>query len=132
MVEPSEELTNLAFFALDHAVESVRDGCPLIPFLLTEGEAGRDLKRFVGETLEASLQQARAHARTASDVTRVAIAYDGYVTVDGERSDAVFVEAQDRCETAGITLAQRYRPGGRFKKFATLGNPGFMGEASLL
>jgi hypothetical protein len=56
------------------------------------------------------------------------VVYDGYLTVAGERSDAIFVEAQERGSTASVIFAQRYRPGGRFKKFNTIGNAAFVSE----
>jgi hypothetical protein len=80
----SDELIELVFAALDHGIGSVSSsGGPLIPFILTEDEEGRRLARFVAETLEESLAQARRQA-ASSDAVRVAIAYDGYLTVEGE------------------------------------------------
>jgi hypothetical protein len=131
-ITASEALVDLAFFALDHAVESVTSEGPLIPFALVEDEArDRRLERFMAGTLEEAQEEARQHVRAAS-APRVAIAYDGYLTVDGERSDAVFVEAQESGDASGLILAQRYRPGGRLRKFSTVGNPAFVGESSLL
>ena len=132
LTEPSQELADLAFFALDHAVESVKvSGGPLIPFAATEDESGRTLNRFVTELLEEGQQQARDYVGGATDAHRVAIAYDGYLTIEGERFDAVLVEAQQRGDASGLILAQRYRTGGRFRKFSTIGNPAHIGEASL-
>src|SRR5947209_9844806 len=113
-IEPGPELGDLAFFALDHAIDSVRAGDPLIPFAVTEDDSGRDLRRFVADTMEEGQEQARHYARGASSALRVAIAYDGYLTVKGERSDAVLVEAQDHGARTAFVFAQRYRPGGRF------------------
>jgi hypothetical protein len=130
-VDASEPLADLAFAALDHAVSSVEAGGPLIPFAMTEDGAGRNLTRFMAEPLEEGQERARQHARAATEALRVAITFDGYLTVEGERSDAVFVEAQERGTPSGIILAQRYRPGGRFKKFSTVGNPAHVGQSEL-
>lgn len=130
-MDVSEALADLAFFALDHAVDSVSGGGPLVPFALIEDGEGRNLKRFAAETLEEGQANARAYVRDAANAVRVAIAFDGYLTVDGKRSDAVFVEAQDSGVASGVILAQRYRPGGRFKKFAPIGNPAHVGQSSL-
>jgi hypothetical protein len=86
---------------------------------------GRELVRFAAETLEEGLAQARQHVR-AGDALRVAIAHDGYLTVGGERTDVVLVEAQEGSGSNSVVFAQRYRPGGRFKKFATIGNAAFV------
>lgn len=125
-IPASEELIEIVFAALDHGIDSVRDGGPLIPFVLAERAAARDLTRFAAETLEEAHAQARRHAG-ASDADRVAVAYDGYLTVAGERSDAVFVEAQERGSDSSVVFAQRYRPGGRLRGFDTIGNAAFAG-----
>ena len=57
-ISASDELMNLAFFALDHGVESVKEGGPLVPFAVIENADGRSLSRFVAETLEEGQEQA--------------------------------------------------------------------------
>lgn len=128
----SDELMDLVFAALDHGIDSVSEGGPLIPFVLAEGAEGRTLTRHVTELLEDGLAQAREQVRGEPGLERVAIAYDGYLTVEGERSDAIFVEGQERGRPASVVFAQRYRPGGRFRKLATVGNPAFTGEGASL
>src|SRR5262245_48314846 len=130
--EMSEPLATLAFMALDHGIDSVRQGGPLIPFALHEGPDGeRHLTRFMADRIEEGESKARAFARDATDAVRVAIAWDGYLTVDGERSDAIFVEAQERGTSPSSILAQRYRPKARLRKFETIGNPALCGHGEL-
>jgi hypothetical protein len=124
-ISVSDALMELVFLGLDHGIDSVTEGGPLIPFALTETGDGRELMRFAPETLEAGQALAREHVHAAG-VDRAAIAYDGYLTVKGDRYDAIFVEAQERGESGSVVFAQRYRPGGRFKKFTTIGNPAFV------
>ena len=103
-------LGDLALFALTHAVRSVvPEGGPLIPFAMVETTDGRALARFVGD-LEEAQARARDHVR-ASSAVRAAVAWDGYLTVEGVRTDALFVEAGEP-GTAGIVLAHRYRDAG--------------------
>ncbi|GEN79803.1 DUF3806 domain-containing protein [Actinotalea fermentans] len=105
-VEPSAEVRALAAFALEHAVRSVvPEGGPLVPFCMVESPDGRSLQRFVGELGE-SVARARDHARS-SGAARAAVAWDGYLTVEGRRDDALFVEASDAGQ-GSIVLAQRY------------------------
>jgi hypothetical protein len=129
-IHASDELVELAFAALDHGIESVRDGDgPLIPFALTEGKEGRQLTRFAAELLEQGQEEARRHIREAVGVERVALAYDGYLSVEGDRSDAILVEAQEHGMAICVVFARRYRP----EPFETLGNTAFVGPgASLL
>lgn len=129
MPDPSDQLMEFALFALDHATASVvPEGGPLVPFSMTEGEEGRKLARFPGE-LEAGQHHAREAVRAAADARLAAVAWDGYLTVDGQRSDAVFVEAAERGDDESVILAQRYAVSGRFRKKAeALGNAGLVGR----
>ena len=99
----------LAEMALSHAVTSVvPEGGPLIPFAVVENAEGqRALHRFMGELSEAQ-RNARNEVRSSPGLVRAAIAWDGYLTVGGERQDAVFVEASDR-GMPSVIVAHRYR-----------------------
>lgn len=104
--ETSGEAFDLASFALQHAVRSiVPEGGPLIPFSMLESTQGRSLQRFAGELGE-SVERARAHVR-GSGAVRAAVAWDGYLTADGRRDDAVFVEASD-AGGVSVVVAHRY------------------------
>jgi hypothetical protein len=132
-IHASDELVELAFAALDHGIESVRDGGgPLVPFTLSEGPDGRQLTRFAAELLEEGQEEARRHVREAAGAERVALAVDGYLSVEGERSDAILVEAQERGMTTCLVFAQRYKPAGRLSAFESVGNAGFVGPGSSL
>lgn len=88
--EASEALLELIFQALDHGIASIERGGPLIPFVLVDGGDGdRSLKRFMADELEAAQAAAREHLHGLPGAVRVALAYDGFLTVDGARSDAV-------------------------------------------
>jgi hypothetical protein len=127
-IPASDELLDLVFAALDHGIDSVSEGGPLIPFALAETPEGRTLTRFATGHLEEGVAQAREHTREIPEATLIAIAYDGYLTIEGERSDAIFVEGQERGASSSVVFAQRYRPGGRLRKFSTIGNAAFAGE----
>lgn len=124
-----EQLIELTFAALDHAVESVSGGGgPLTPFVMAvkPGTADeRELLRYVAETLEDGIDAAREHLHSTA-YERCALAWDGYLTVSGERTDAVFVEAQEAGRPVGICLAQRYSfNDGRFE---LIGDPASIGD----
>ena len=61
MDEYSEELVNLAFMALDHAIDSVvSSGTDLVPFVIREHGGQRSLQRYlVDGQLEAGVAGAR-------------------------------------------------------------------------
>jgi hypothetical protein len=123
--EYSDELTDLAFVALDHGIDSVRESGPLIPFVMKEHGSERTLTRYAAELLEDGVAQAVSSVQSGRDEpgTRHALAYDGYLTVPGgERTDAIYVEAVEAGRDGVLVLAQRYRPKRALRKFDTMGN----------
>ena len=127
-IPASDELIEFVFAALDHGTGMVKEGGSLIPFVISETPKGQELTRFVSETLKEGREQAKQHA-SSSEADRVAVVYDGYLTAEGERSDAVFVEAQERGTESSVIFAQHYRAGSRLRKFSTIGNAVFSGRA---
>ena len=113
-----EDLVDLAFTL---AVRDVDDtGGPLIPFVLMEGPEGRALHRIMNGgdqdvDLELAVQQAR-WVVSQSQSPRAAIAWDGYLTDELGRLDALYVEVFDRGMTTSACFALRY----------AISNPGTM------
>lgn len=134
MNRSSRQLLDLLYFGLDHGIDSVRGGGPLIPFLVREEDGVRSLLRIVAETLEESVERCRDAARELPrSVERYAIAYDGYLTVGGQRTDAIVVEGAERGRSCGVRMAQRYRPRrGLFRRLTTIGNAADLGNAENL
>ena len=129
------KLNDLMFKALDHAVFSIKDnGEALIPFSLTEDSSGqRTLTRHVAERIEVGVEEGKKHIESSKDqIERYALAYDGYLTVDGLRWEALFVEAGDKLGAFGVLLCQRYqRKKGWFKNgIEPVGNPALVGKPS--
>lgn len=65
MATPSDALSDLVFFGLDHGVDSVREGGPLVPFAVVERDGSRELARTVATTLEEGLARGVEHVRAA-------------------------------------------------------------------
>lgn len=132
-IEMSEKFADLVFMALDHGVESVRDsGGPLIPFVVIEGEDGaRGIQRFVTERLEEGPERAReAITALPASVAAYALAYDGYITIENTKFDAILVEASERDRPAGVLMAQRYII--KKENFEIIGNPVLLEECETL
>jgi hypothetical protein len=131
--EYSQELIDLAFSALDHGIDSVREGGPLIPFVMTESAEGRTLDRFDSDLLEDAVAQAITHVQASRSQpgTRHVLAYDGYLTLPtGERFDAIYAEGVEAETDVVMALAQRYRPKRSLRRFETIGNPALLPAAS--
>ncbi|MBT2522329.1 hypothetical protein [Arthrobacter sp. ISL-28] len=125
MDEYSEELVNLAFMALDHAIDSVvSSGVDLVPFVIREKGDQRHLQRYVAGQLQESVAAARQSVRDEPLPDRIALAWDGFMTTQDGRQEAVFVESYEQGTPAGFILAQRYQRAGFLKKKReSLGNP---------
>jgi hypothetical protein len=130
MHEPSESLMELIFLALDHGIDCVKEEGSLIAFLIEESQ-DRTLHRFVTDRIEAGLVKAQQFAGSLdANTKKYAIGYDGYITIEGTKYDAILVEAAERGAPTGFRFAQRYRPKkGLFSRFKIIGNAAFLGEA---
>jgi hypothetical protein len=119
---------DVAFLALDHGVGIVADGTQLTPFAVVEEAGERTLVRAQGDTLDGALAWLRQHIRDRSGLERAAVAFDGFLTGDGRRAEAVLAEAYER-GAEGLVLAQRYewRGRGRRRRFEAIGNPAVVG-----
>lgn len=130
----SQKLVDLAFYALEHGVDCVRDGEPLIPFVVAEDEnGGSKLHRFAAPKTDEGVEEARNYLKThTSEFVRYALAYDGYLTVDNEKSDAIIIEACEKNMPRAFTLTQRYKPQTESQQFSEIGEVAFTGETSAL
>ena len=133
-MEVSKELADLLFFALDHGVNSIREGGVLVPFVVSDTGGKRKLDRFVSDPYEHALSDAKtAVSKLPSVVSRYALAYDGFITVEGKKYDAIIINGAEREKGNATLLAQRYLPaveGG--KRLELVGNPAFIGRESTL
>jgi hypothetical protein len=111
MNKPTQEILDLAFFALNHAIQLLnRTNGPLVPFAILEAANGeRALARFltVRNPEEARLRS-RAHVDESADCVKYAIAADGSVTENGQRIPVVMVEAGERGKPHGVSFIQRF------------------------
>jgi hypothetical protein len=135
MAKPGEQILDLIFQALDHAIQSITNtNGPLIPFAIIETAKGeRTLARFAtGHNPEEARQQARTHVANNKDWLQYAIAADGILTENNQRIPTIIVEAGRRGDEHGFVFAQRFTaaPNARFGQI--LRNPGIIGQPPIL
>jgi hypothetical protein len=111
----------LAGYVTAHAVWCVSDGEVLIPILAYQSAEGElEMGRLLAETLQEGIQRGRQWLdlnpeRVASGV----LVYDGYLTFDTGRSDAIFVEVRVYTSPPGaFRIAVPYRPADHLEGFA--------------
>ena len=122
------EFQELALKALDLALDCFSAG-EHNPFILFVDESGQgqlvEVKDTEGNVNDKLVEMARQMVAETigTKAQRYAIAYDGYITIDGERTDAAFVEAGERGDPEAFLIAQRYRVKKRSKKPEKRGKP---------
>src|SRR5262249_52122856 len=135
MAKPSEQLLDLMFLALDHAVRSIANtNGPLIPFALMESTAGeRTLFRFtMGRNPEEPRQYARTHITQATDCVKYAIAAEGSITENSQRVAVVMVEAGEQGTPHGFSFIQRFQSTPQCRFGQPIRNPGIIDQPPLL
>lgn len=129
-ISASEKLMELIFKGLDHGIYSIKDGDgPLIPFIMIDTNGEIELKRFMAETIEASVAQAKKYLVDLIEKPELAImAYDGFLTVEGKKYDAILVNGFEKLDSKGHCFAQRYKPKKFLSRFKEIGNTAFVAE----
>lgn len=133
--QPTKELLEVIFLALDHATKSVlKSNGPLVPFAIVEASNGEQhVSRF---TTGRNPNEARLHARSyvsqTVDCVRYAIAGDGTLNESGGRAPVVMVEAGQRGEPHGFVFIQRFASTSNCRFAQVLGNPGIIDHPPLL
>ncbi|MEQ8687658.1 MAG: hypothetical protein RIE86_20300 [Imperialibacter sp.] len=125
-----ERLADLMIFGLDHGIESVMASVtgPLIPFVVTDSKGERTIKRLMTDRLEDGLENGLTLLRTDQTCDYGIVVYDGYLTVGGEKYDAVIVRGFDRKDKLGYMIGQRYQLESSTEPFKKVGNPIFVGN----
>ena len=136
MSEMGKELQELVLEALDLAVGCFSEG-EQNPFVIFQDEAGKsqliDVKSADGVIDPRLVDDARRIVSEVMDqAQRYAIAYDGYLTTDGVKCDAAFVEAGERGEPEALVVAQCYRIKKRSKRVEKVGDPCIVASAKQL
>jgi hypothetical protein len=123
---PSQDIFDLAFLALNHAVKSVvRTNGPMVPFAILESANGeRGLARFMtGRNPEETRQRSRIHVAEDEDCVKYAIAADGSVTENGRRIPVVMVELGERGKPGSISFVQRFASNSECRFSKPVGDP---------
>ncbi len=136
MSEISAELQRLGLMALDSAVDSFCAG-ENYPRIVVEDDAGEFhtiVLKGTDVVTDAHLvdDARRLVSENFGNASRYAIAYDGYLTLEGVKCDAAFIEAGERGQPEAFILAQRYRLKKRGRGFVKVGKPVIVAKADQL
>jgi hypothetical protein len=109
----------LAGFLAAHAIWDVSDGGRSTPMLLyTNAKNERTLARFVADDLAASVALGKQKLQSNDmDANDAALLYDGYITLEKEKAEAVIIEIRayfSPSSEAVIAVPYTPRASGRF------------------
>ncbi|MDG6991041.1 MAG: hypothetical protein JRM99_06430 [Nitrososphaerota archaeon] len=103
------------------------------PFAMIELPSGRYLQRFKQERLEFGFEEARrALLATPPEVERYALAWVGFLTIQGIRYESVLIDGGERGKPRGARMGLRYRRRPPEVKFEAIGNPMILGAGDNL
>lgn len=125
--DASKELTSKLLNALDHAVQMKKDGIdPMLPFAFVYSDNNNTLKSFVGDTLEyAEKMFERTIMEEKPDYA--IYGYDGYLTIEGNKNDAILLKAYQKTDDVIYLVGQRFIPKSDQNDCEIIGNPAFLG-----
>jgi len=132
--QADKKLVDLMHFGLDHGVESIKikGKGPLVPFVVIELNGEKELTRFLRDKPEDGVKDGIRSLKEAKESQFAVLVHDGYLTVAGQKFNAVIAKGFDRNDTVGYSLAQRYSPKKFFSSFKSIGKPSFVGNAEQL
>jgi hypothetical protein len=123
-----EGFERLVLTALDHATSCLAgDEGPLLPFAMIVDEGERVVRHFVSKGYEQTLDGALAFAGHG-DYEFWAVAWDGYMTVEGRRTEAVFVRAGAEDHADSVLFALRYERPPPSRRLERIGDPVYLGS----
>ena len=128
--DQNPKFMDFMFSGLDHGIDSIRDsGGPLVPFIMIQTGDKKELKRFVTEQYEEGVA---AGEKTLTEMTSKAdfglIAFDGFITWEEKKYDAIIVKAFDKTQDEGFQFCQRYIPKEDGNGIEPIGNSAFLGK----
>ncbi|HWM90028.1 MAG TPA: hypothetical protein VN493_04620 [Thermoanaerobaculia bacterium] len=107
--DPFARMFAIGSAAIEHGLGSVSPDGPFISFLMVDAGEQRSLRRIVTDTLDEARDAARQFVEEELKSVEVcAYAFDGYVTLQEGKFDAILVEVSDAAEPDGLILAQPY------------------------
>ncbi|WP_349956805.1 hypothetical protein [Rhizobium sp. ZPR3] len=131
---PSQDFAGFFFLAIDHGFTSIEDGGG--PACSVHNDCGlsgtKKLTRFAMEKLEDGVEAAKNSVASTGAIAMYAIAWDGFVTLEGRKWDAICVEAGEAQAEFGALFCQRYTTEKkgllRRTRSVRVGNPALIGR----
>ena len=105
--------TELGGFFAAHAIWCVSEGDPLVPMLAySDSDGQKNMERFVNDDLQAAVATGKQRlADNDMDANDAALLYDGRITIEDNKIDAIIVEMRSYFSPDSLAvLAVPYTP----------------------
>jgi hypothetical protein len=147
-VDASPKLMEGIISAIDIAIGFIENagGSPFIPFVYTMDGGKPQIIKFLSPldghsaigfdtplNIEKGIEMAKGSiADLPPRIEYYAVTYDGYITVNREKTDAIIVNAGERGKGFGLYVIQRYRPATDDLPLERIGNPTYITKVESL
>ena len=109
VVEMSEVLEKVAYFALDEARQKLEQGGDLVPFTVLADGDNMFIETHPGDTTGECFASARKVVDAArKEISCYVFCYDGYVDTDDGEQDAIIIECAEKDSDIGHALCLVY------------------------
>ncbi|NTU88501.1 MAG: hypothetical protein HGA54_01125 [Actinobacteria bacterium] len=109
VVEMSEVLEKVAYFALDEARQKLEQGGDLVPFTVLADGDNMFIETHPGDTTGECFSSARKVVDAArKEIACYVFCYDGYVDTDDGEQDAIIIECAEKDSDIGHALCLVY------------------------
>lgn len=131
----SDAYLELIELTMNHALESISEGGPLVPFVIYTAGGEQSIQRFLveegdGFNLQKSVEQGREFMASLGGKADIAcLAVDGFLTLDEGRTDAIIVHAFETGMDASYYFGQGYRSADDPEGFDLVGEGVVAGDA---
>ncbi len=126
-------LFKLMLFTLGKACEEIAITGQQSPLAVIETPDGQFMQGFKTDRIELGYEDARQALLAApADAERYALAWAGYVTIQGVRYETAMVGGGERGKARGAMIGQRYKQHLPDVRFQPIGNPAVLGPGDNL
>lgn len=129
-VNEDDEFLKFVFSGIDKSVENSKKTNTLItPFIMIRKGEEQKIQRFESDDYQEAVSMADDYLKRLQPKPDFALlAYDGFIAIEGRKSEALYVKGFDKSENKGLVFAQRYQPKTDEMDFQLIGNPALVGK----
>lgn len=129
-VNEDDEFMKFVFAGIEKSVENAgKSSVPIAPFVLTRKRGEQKIQRFNSDDYQEAVDMAIDYlSQMLPKPDFAVIGYNSILTIEGRKSDALYIKGFDKKEQKGLVFAQRYQPKTNELEFQVIGEPALVGK----